>query len=365
MLSFTYFKKKDSVRGFGIVRRFEKPMSKRLVIFCDGTWNTPDQKDGGVVRPSNVVKLSRAVLPEAADGTLQVTFYDPGVGTGNFLDRWTGGAFGKGISKNIQDAYRFLVHNFVEGDEIYLFGFSRGAYTARSTGGLIRNCGILRKSCADQIEAAYDMYRRPDVAPDSKEATTFCSAHSVETRVHCIGVWDTVGALGIPVSGLRWLTMRKHQFHDVNLSRSVKHAYHALAIDERRRPFAPTLWETRAGPEQKVEQVWFSGVHTNVGGGYKDSGLSDLAFMWMKEKAEGAGLEFDEDYIEENIRPDANGVVRNSKKGIYRLIPDFHRVIGALQSAREDVRSEAIERFKRDPEYKPFNLQQYLARFGL
>ena len=131
---------------------------KRLVLCCDGTWNSADQERNGVPAPTNVVKLAYRVAKR--DGaTLQVIYYDQGVGTGNFFDRLTGGAFGDGVEANICDAYRFLIGNYDPGDEIYLFGFSRGAYTVRSIGGMIRKCGILARPCVKHYHAAIELYR--------------------------------------------------------------------------------------------------------------------------------------------------------------------------------------------------------------
>ena len=209
---------------------------KRIVICSDGTWQTPRQED-----TTHVLEMARAVLPAAADGTVQAVFYDWGVGTDGLLHRVLGGISGQGIDRNIRDCYRFLVHNYEDGDEIYLFGFSRGAYTVRSLAGLVRNCGILRKDEAGRLSDAYRIYRRADAAPSSAEAKAFRAAYSREAMIAFIGVWDTVGALGIPLRGLSKLTTRRHRFHDVELSRFVKHACHALAIDERRRPFQPSL----------------------------------------------------------------------------------------------------------------------------
>ncbi|MDF3010573.1 MAG: hypothetical protein K0S03_1369, partial [Burkholderiales bacterium] len=220
---------------------------KRLILCCDGTWNSADQERNGTPCPTNVVKLGYRVAKR--DGDIpQLIYYDQGVGTGNTLDRASGGAFGDGLEENIHDAYRFLVANYEPGDELYLFGFSRGAFTVRSIGGMIRKCGILerpmqfRKSCS--------------------------LIHEEPIPIRMIGVWDTVGSLGIPLRGLRWLTRREHQFHDTELSGSVQVACHALAIDERRAPFAPTLWDYKPKPGQQVEQVWFCGAHSDVGGGY-------------------------------------------------------------------------------------------------
>ena len=260
---------------------------KRIVICSDGTWQTPNQKN-----PTHVVEMARTVSPTAPDGTTQVVFYDWGVGTEVWMRRIAGGISGQGIRRNIRDCYRFLVHNYEDGDEVYLFGFSRGAYTVRSLAGLIRNCGVLRKTEAAWIDEAYDMYCRNDAAPESEEAKRFRSAHSQDVSITFIGVWDTVGALGIPVRGLSKWTDSLRQFHDVELSSYVKYGCHALAIDERRGPFRPSLWQAKPKPGQIVEQVWFSGEHSDVGGA-ADPTLGEPALAWMKERASYAGLAFD------------------------------------------------------------------------
>ncbi len=335
---------------------------KRLVICSDGTWNTPDQKDQGVVRPTNVVKVAECIAPRTPDGTEQVVFYDEGVGTHWGLDRLTGGAFGHGLSTNVKDAYRFLVCNYCDGDEIYLFGFSRGAYTVRSAVGLIRNCGILHKHEASRIPEAYALYRRRDAPPDAAESQAFRLKYSRQARITCLGVWDTVGALGIPVRGLRWLTRKRHQFHDVTLSRIVDHAYHALAIDERRRPFAPAIWHTQTALGQVVEQVWFAGVHSNVGGGYKDAGLSDLALEWMLAKAQDCGLAVSQTCVAGRLEPNHRGVLRNSKKGLYRLTGDWVRPMGQAACGTETVHASALlRRDAKGLDYHPPNLEAFLA----
>jgi uncharacterized protein (DUF2235 family) len=334
-------------------------MSKRIVICSDGTWNSPDQKN-----PTNVIKLARAVLPTSPDGTVQVVLYDQGVGTGKRLDRWLGGAFGQGLEKNVEDAYRFLMHNYDEGDEIFLFGFSRGAFTARSTVGMIRNCGLLYKTHADSFGTAYALYRerKPDSHPDGERAREFVDAYSRKVDVKFIGVWDTVGALGIPLRGLRYLTYRRHQFHDMKLSGTVKNAYHALAIDERRGAFKPSIWEGEAKPGQHVEQVWFSGVHSDIGGSYANKGLADLAFMWMKRKAEDCRLAFDEDYIGSTIHPNGLGILHNSKNGIYRFTRAHTRGIGDGLAINEAAHHQAVVRLNdAAANYRAQNLSKYVS----
>lgn len=340
-------------------------MPKRLVICCDGTWNTPEQRENHKYVPTNVVKTARAVKPVAGDGTPQVVFYDQGVGTGNALDKLLGGATGAGLLKNVTDAYRFLVHNYVPGDEIFLFGFSRGAYTARSTAGLIRNCGVVKKQFAEQIPNAVKIYRsrKPDDHPNAEAPKKFRQQYSYEPRIKFIGVWDTVGSLGIPVTELRMLFSRKkYSFHDVQISSIIENAYHALAVDEKRRPFKATLWDSEDMKNPNMEQEWFPGVHSNCGGGYPDSGLSDVAFMWMKEKAEACGLDFDEDYIAENVHPDPTGTLYNSFTPAYWLLGKYLRRIGLTKSGNEKVHDATLKRLKAlADKYRPENLLEYLG----
>jgi len=264
---------------------------KRLVLCCDGTWNSADQERNGVPAPTNVVKLAYRVAKR--DGaTLQVIYYDQGVGTGNFFDRLTGGAFGDGVEANICDAYRFLIGNYDPGDEIYLFGFSRGAYTVRSIGGMIRKCGILARPCVKHYHAAIELYRdgrHPDQPGPAKFRRDYSISGAEPIPVRMIGAWDTVGALGIPLRGFRGLTHARYQFHDTELSDIVQYACHALAIDEHRAPFAPTLWTHQAKTGQQVEQVWFCGAHGDIGGGHAESGLSDITLDWMLGKAAQRG----------------------------------------------------------------------------
>jgi len=342
---------------------------KHLIVCCDGTWNTPDQQEEGQICPTNVVKMASALAPFAQDGNPQVVFYHDGVGSsaGFDLSHWIGGAFGAGLSKLILDAYRFLVTNYTEGDDLYFFGFSRGAYAVRSLAGLIRNCGVLKKLYADKIPDAYGLYRREDgpADPEGPEAQMFREQFSRDVTIQCIGVWDTVGALGIPAHVLRHLTEQRWQFHDVKLSRIVQHAYQALAIDEKREDFQPTLWEQQPqASAQVLEQVWFAGVHCNVGGGYADSGLADLTLLWMKAKAEACGLAFDPQYLTTKIQPEATGVLQESKTGLFHLRRDYLRPLGQGADTNEYVHQSVIDRMQSplQPPYRPTNLTSFLGR---
>jgi uncharacterized protein (DUF2235 family) len=347
---------------------------KRLILCCDGTWNSADQARNGVPCPTNVVKLGFRVAKRAAHGTVpQIVYYDEGVGSGNSLDRLSGGAFGRGLEENIYEAFRFLVANYEPGDELYVFGFSRGAFTARSIVGMIRKCGILSRKSMRHYCDALSLYR-DDHHPDSDGPKKFRHDHCVcgneNINVKFIGVWDTVGSLGIPLRGLRSLTRKKYQFHDTELSSVVEYAYHALAIDERRAPFEPTLWHYEPKPGQTVEQVWFCGAHSDVGGGYPTTGLSDLALQWMIEKAQGTGLEFDDTATNSYpLSPNALGELHNSKSGLYRATIGIDRPIGRSSDntkpdPTQSLHSSVLTRWDNDPSYRPPTLRDYLRRVG-
>ncbi|MER5753730.1 DUF2235 domain-containing protein [Streptomyces sp. NPDC002088] len=349
-------------------------MAKRLVICCDGTWNRADQPNR-----TNVAKVALTVRRNAEDGTEQRVYYHAGVGVKRW-ERLRGGAFGFGLSRHVLDAYRFLVAGYDPGDQLYLFGFSRGAFTARSLAGLVRNSGILRREHADRIEEAWALYRSRTDNPSSDAARLFRGTYAYETDIRFIGVWDTVGSLGIPDLGPRlpkWLTgpiNHRWAFHDTNLSKYVNGAFQALAIDEERPPFQPTLWHQQPGAverKQELRQVWFTGVHVDIGGGFPDTGLSDITLLWMVGHAVRYGLEFDNN-PRFPAHPNPMAKLRLSREGLYRLIPAYHRPIGRVvddktrqPDGREYLAKTAKQRYdNRDTAYRPPQLTRYLDDFG-
>lgn len=265
---------------------------KRIVLCFDGTWNTAADEaipeDERV--ETNVRRFFQSVAAAAPDGTPQDPWYNEGVGTSQ-LNRLTGGAFGAGLDQHIVDGYRHLVDTYEDGDEVYVLGFSRGAYTARSLVGMIRNCGLVRpKFAALRVPVAFGIYRTRQDGPDSAVARGFRAMFAREIRIRFLGVWDTVGALGIPGPFLERVDGALYEFHDTRLSSIVDRAYHALAVDEHRSDYAATLWDPDSAPGQFVEQRWFPGAHSDVGGGYPSRRLSDLALRWMQDRAAEAGL---------------------------------------------------------------------------
>lgn len=337
---------------------------KNLIICCDGTWNEPTQKDRGRVVPSNVVKMARAVdiseecLEESLRGK---PYYHPGVGTNGGIDKLRGGALGVGLSANIMHAYGHIATHYEDGDRLFLFGFSRGAYTARSLAGLIGRCGLVAKGDRKGIERANKLYRG-SASDEGRTRAEYFKRSQRQPGVHFLGVWDTVGALGIPalsryglvrkaVSRLTRGSKYAHGFHDADLGDHIDHAYHALAIDEQRGPFEPNLWKATGSPRENVQQVWFAGVHSNVGGGYVDTGLSDHALMWMASKAKGAGLQLDPQYLGLRVDPNAHGELRNSMSVAYRIIPRHPRRIGRSDVLNEYIHYSAHARLDHPTDY--------------
>jgi uncharacterized protein (DUF2235 family) len=296
---------------------------KRIAVFCDGTWNRMSSE-----QPTNVLTSAQLVLPSDDAGITQITYYDEGVGTSYLINEWwetrLAGAFGLGLLEKIEAAYRFLIFNYEPGDEIFIFGFSRGAFTARSLAGLIRKCGIVPRVNAREVRDIFQFYKDAATHPDSDEAQRrrmawspnvilketdrswriehgedpAVAAAAVPLIIRYVGVWDTVGALGIPqhlLVGSLFGTAAKYQFHDTDLSSTVRAARHAVATDEDRLSFTPALWKNldilNAGSGgNSYQQLWFPGDHGSVGGGGDIRGLSNDALAWIMDGAVTEGL---------------------------------------------------------------------------
>lgn len=319
---------------------------KRLVFCFDGTWNKLSANC-----PTNVVLLAEMVKPITSDGTAQIVYYDEGVGTAR-SERIRGGAFGRGMMTNIREAYRFLIFNYEPGDHIFAFGFSRGAFTARSFVSFIRHAGILNVSSAKEIEKAIELYKAVEAggADDTPEALKFRADHCSQIcvsdldkhwrignrserqwedtqvlQIKYVGVWDTVAALGVP-EFVPFATRinRKFKFHDAKLTSKVQAARHAVAIDERRVLFEPVVWDNVGklnaqfgksiyAPDAPYQQKWFPGVHGSVGGGGSVRGLSDAALHWVLKGAKQQGLEIrnNPEARAFDIAPDHRAALRN------------------------------------------------------
>jgi len=274
-------------------------MSKNIIICCDGTGNEYGNKN------TNVVKLFDII--EKIPGK-QIAYYDPGVGTLSapgvftipmkFISKLSGLAFGYGITRNIEDAYEYLMDKYEEGDYVYLFGFSRGAFTVRALAGMLHKCGLLEKGSNNLIPYASRMYRygSNDIAAGFKR--TF----SRECKPHFVGVWDTVKSIGLFIP---------RKFPNAILNPDVNVGIQALSIDEKRSKFKPSLWEVVEDVNQYIRQVWFAGVHSDVGGSYKESGLSDVALKWLIDEALKHGLIINEGKYSQ-IKPDPEDKLHNS-----------------------------------------------------
>jgi uncharacterized protein (DUF2235 family) len=331
---------------------------KRLVVCCDGTWNKPDNE-----HVTNVEKIARTVQsdPSASGGDYQLVYYVSGVGAGSYeADRLLGGAFGFGLFHNVIACYRFLAQNYAPGDEIFVIGFSRGAYTARSVAGMLGRVGLLTKvSLVEGVEE-------------------FKHDHCHAAPVTFLGVFDTVGALGVP-----GFERDAPKFHDVQLGAHVRRARHALAIDETRLKFAPTFWERPAEPadaptdDPRVKQVWFEGAHSDVGGGYAQTGLSDTALLWMAREAHEAGLVFDPALLHTYVNCGSDPIRHDPLNAMYEVdnqilrakehLPGQHPASafsGGLRRLTNEhalsvrVASSAVEHFQAGG-YEPANLAAF------
>jgi len=355
-------------------------MPRRLIVLFDGTWNK-------VSTQTNVERLRKLIAPADANGRAQIALYIPGVGVKPGITHLLGGAFGLGLSANIEQGYRWLCQSWSDGDELFLFGFSRGAYTARSAAGLIRKCGLLKPDVTGDVsqhavDDAYDFYRN-DVHPDDGQAVAYRAQHSREIPIHFIGVWDTVGALGIPdVASWFPFARSRYRFHDTELSGSVRYAYQALAVDEHRADFAPTKWTrlpqslapgenptSKKSTQIDVEQRWFIGCHSDIGGGEKTDGagrkpdpLPDLPLAWIQGKARDAGLAFTAPFVP---LPDAelgtpNDSYAQFMYGLYKLFKQpFVRTIGG--GVNETVDDSVWRRWAEVAGYRPATLANAVA----
>lgn len=352
---------------------------KRLILFFDGTWLN-------VANETNVYLLAKKVCSYDKQGMRQKFFYSPGVGT-DTLSRIPGGVAGFGLNENLLNGYEWLCQNYDDGDEIWIFGFSRGAYTARSLSGMIRKSGLLYITNESTLDDALSKYRTKD---NEKEATEFRFRFSREVKIHFLGVWDTVGALGIPYframnRGLQW--------HDTQLSGIVERAYHAMAIDEHREIFSSTPWvnptptavveptpQIRLNnacddhgklPDGRiVEQRWFVGSHGDVGGGCEDSKLAQIPLAWMESQAVKAGLELrarcqiPENAFMDPIYPS----YERFGNGLYQFVRSlplvgkgrYHRAVvtdsAATQVTNPCLDPSVLDRWNNDQTYRPKGL---------
>ncbi|PLW82642.1 hypothetical protein CWI75_08640 [Kineobactrum sediminis] len=310
-----------------------KYQGKHIVICADGTWNDPESEN-----PTNVLRVARALSPLTPAGHKQVVFYDWGVGS--YYSRVRGGTGGLGMVKNIQDGYRFIVQNYNPGDRLFLFGFSRGAYTVRCLAGMLNNCGILKREQAQRIPEAFDLYKRRNAKPGSAAAERWRRANAVEgsrASVDFIGVWDTVGALGIPTRVLAFAE-EKDLFFDPVLGSNVRVARHAVAMDEERADFEPTLWHESGSAD--LQQVWFAGVHADIGGGYAADKtgalLSDIPLAWMAREAEAAGLVFEPHLVDPGNLDHTAGAHRSYQR-FWRALGRYQRRMPVTAQVHESV----------------------------
>ncbi|AVQ73917.1 hypothetical protein MTo_03429 [Microcystis aeruginosa NIES-1211] len=349
---------------------------KRLIVCCDGSWEDSVSAD-----PTNVVKFATSIKHIAEDQTPQIIFLSGygGPEDNEFIKNLGNETFGCGLDRMIQDAYRFLVLNYnpTSEDEIYLLGFSRGAYIVRCLASFIDKCGILKRSKLQAIPQAYQLYRDHTVSADSAKARQFRAANAkkIETEkedlqeripVKMLGCWDTVGDFGIP-DLTPWFPLakfyhKKYEFSNTKLSPIIQNAFQAVAIDEKRKNFPSTpIKANPENPEQVVKEVLFVGEHTCLGGGKKEyQGLADYPLQWMINQAKKLGLEFNSTLPESEefqIKLDPTIKFDNAVKGLAALGGEEWRTFnGKVVTVHHSV----VKRLKAFSDYRPKSLEPFL-----
>lgn len=358
---------------------------KSIALFFDGTWN--DTGDN-----TNVWRLKSLCAETDGSGRPQVTYYDRGV------NGFWGGSFGIGLTDHVRLGYEWLIENYNSGDDVFIFGFSRGAFTARCLAGFVAKQGLLCRGAPLGAGQMYNRYKRPECGTiytlqdrmrsgkpaDFSIEDRWTLKYSQKINIKMVGVWDTVGALGVPGSLIPGISRSTLGFLHTGLRQSILNAYHAVAIDEHRGKFAPTLWtklsSTEAVPRlvECVEQRWFAGAHANVGGGYFSDPLSQPSLRWIMSKAKRLGLRVTEDLVsDENINSKIADSYGDFLKGAYRRAyrPYFRPIdVGSKptgkpneteQSINETIDATVFERCRRDADYRPVNLMDWSKRKGV
>ncbi len=360
----------------------EQHKPKNIILCSDGTGNR-----GGKGQGTNVWRLFNAVdlnsHKSSPDNPRQISYYDDGVGSEDWkIFKIMGGAFGWGLSRNIRDLYQFLASNYNPGDSIFLFGFSRGAFTVRSLAGMITRCGIVKREnhnsaeeFSDKVREAFEAYRKCRRGHGDEHARQFKRDNSYgDEKIACIGVWDTVDAIGVPFDEIRvaldWLF--KNSFHSHDLSPNIEYGYHALAIDDQRKTFHPVMWDEKLSvengrPKDTIEQVWFSGVHSNVGGGYPKKGMAYVTLDWMMRRVSQHGLTFEDDAQAAVAKAAKVGdKLYDSRSGLaayYRYMPrDIEAITSACCAGPAKIHHSVFERIEQAPlGYGPGNLPHDFA----
>ena len=323
-------------------------MSRNIVVCCDGTGNEYGKKNTNVVEVYKTLDLE---YPEK-----QIAYYDPGVGTmgdpalstgvGKTVNKGLGLAFGRGMTRNMEDAYRYIMNSYRKGDRLFLFGFSRGAYTARALAGMIHKMGLLKKGSENLIPYALKLYKKHPETPDEwRIVNGFKKTFARPCKVHFMGVWDTVKSVG-------WFRRRVTLDFTMN-NPSIRYGRHAVAIDEKRSQYRTNLWGSKNRSD--FREVWFAGVHSDVGGSYEENGLSNVSLKWMLDAARSYGMIIDEDKLAAII-PDPMGKMHNPLTPFWWLLGWAKRKVRTMcreEGAMVWVHSSVKVRQEGDPKYKP------------
>lgn len=307
-------------------------LRRSWVLCLDGTWNRGAPRPG--VALSNAAWIARLVSPIGPAGAQQTVFYQEGIGTRGPIDRYLCGYTGWGIEEKIREAYRFLGDNWSQGDSIFLFGISRGAFVALTLSRLLGRYGL-----GDWREVWGAWLAGADLA----------SSDAARPAIDFLGAWDTVEALGLPFDGLRPWTSPRVGPRGGALGATVRRAFHALAYHEARIAFVPTIWQAPFPPGAQVEQRWFPGAHADVCGGFGNPALADVTLAWMLDRARKAGLTLNEALVKRELHPDPTSPPSPLRVGWHRILPLAPRCPGQTSPASETMEESLRDERPRTP----------------
>lgn len=371
---------------------------KNIVIFLDGTWNDPEDQTR--------VWAAKNLISATHKGVKQDVYYDAGLGTQKF-EKFQGGVFGKGLGKNVRQAYAWLVDTYKDGDNVYIFGFSRGSFTATSVTGMIMRWGLIRPNSPLSVEQIFKLYEKWDkhtplyqLVFDKRDGRTDFSAleqqlldTSRRIKIKMIGIWDSVATVGVPFGNFARFSKNALRFHNPRISTIYENVFHALAIDEHRKPFRPILFHffykrdaTQADYDKNkkkyadhIEQRWFSGSHGDVGGG-DNIPVSNAPYAWLLSHAQslGLGLNSSLPVTHQVHKQPLNNPFSTFIFGLYKIVrfgKRYYRTIGAapkavknngmIETLSETIDTSVIKRWQTDANYRPKNLERWAAESGV
>lgn len=326
---------------------------KKIILCAEGTWGGPAE-----VNPSNILKITRALSKRTSEGIPQIVYYHPGLGSGNWLNQLRGGIEGQGIDKMILDFYRFLVFNYEPDDSLYLFGFSRGAFALRSLAGFLHHYGLLDSQDEYLTQTLYELHKK--MLPvtgrffikDSKHLSLDAKERLRNPAIAFMGLLDTVSSLRFSFNRNKERKSARFRYHYESFAENTDKIYQALAIDERRSAFNPVLIRVdKAWQTQHLEQCWFAGCHSDMGGGNRVDTLGNIPLNWLIDRSIEHGVAYHEEKVI-MYKEAVKGPIHCKNNGLWRYL-DYEETRNPSADAKmcQSLHASVIKRAKEMEDY--------------